>query len=469
MRHSMRIVVLVIMMFCAVGSVFALSGQPKEEFDQFIRNLREEKRIDQLGYLIQINLPSSRSNDDRVLSLVGKYFYASQDGYLSHVNYVRLEKLRKAKIEVKILDKKRLDDQAESWYMVWVDSMEQGKAIREKFEPLFFHDKTMVIRIRPEHVDTLIALKAWFSQIEEALLPPKRLLKVVRPVAVTVDPFIQNLLPLVTKENLVATVQYLQDLKSRSVRYIPGNTSATTWLADQFRKLPDLTVETPLFTSNYGKFMNVVATKKGFKEPNTVLVVCGHFDSTVSSGNSNFAPGADDNGTGAAGVLEIARMVAGLKLPYTVMFAFMNAEEVGLIGSKAMAKTLAGTTGIQIKAVLNMDMLADKEDNEVAVIGNTNSNWLIDVFKDVAQAYVGLKSNTLYNSNIWQSDHSSFWNIGASAILTIEGYPDYSAYYHSIKDLVANFAPTMMEKIVRANLATLLTLNPPIVEQARRK
>ena len=129
---------------------------------------------------------------------------------------------------------------------------------------------------------------------------------------------------------------------------------------------------------------------------------------------------------------------------------------------------MAGTAGLQIKAVLDMDMIADKDDNEVVAIGNTRSNWLIDVFKDAALAYTGLKTKPLYNSNVWQSDHSSFWNIGASAILTAEGYPEMSAYYHSVNDLVKNFDPNLMERVARANLAALLTMNPPILATVRK-
>ena len=120
---------------------------------------------------------------------------------------------------------------------------------------------------------------------------------------------------------------------------------------------------------------------------------------------------------------------------------------------------MAATEGLKIKAVLNMDMIADRDDNQVAVIGNSKSNWLIDVFKDVAKLYTGIESKPLYDSDIWYSDHSSFWNIGASAILTIEGYPEMSAHYHKPTDLVANLDPALMERIARSNLATLLTLD----------
>ncbi len=455
-RNGFVLVLLFVIFPLVTHSAFGLSGDSKLEFDQFIRNLREEKRIDRIGYLISMELSPSKTNENKVLSLTGKFSYSFPKGYLTHVNFARLERVKKAGVTFQILDKKRLDDSTEQWYLVWVENEEKAKALKAKFEPLFTHEHTVVIRIRPSDEEFLMDNRYMYSVIEEAMLPLKVPVDPLPKKFLKVDPAIQEAVKKITEEELVAVVQTLQDCVSRKVKSA-GNASATTWLADEFKKIASLTVSTPTFESSYGKMSNVVAEKPGLIEPKKVIVVCGHFDSTAGY-SARTAPGADDNGTGAAGVLALARVTGPMSLPYTVVFACMNAEEIGLVGSKAFAKRYSGSTEIQILGVLNMDMIADKDDNEVAVIGNTRSNWLINLFKDTALAYVGLTSKPLYDSNIWYSDHSSFWNIGASAILTIEGYPEISAYYHSENDLVKNLAPSFMEKVARANLATLLTM-----------
>ncbi|HOY67473.1 MAG TPA: M28 family metallopeptidase [Candidatus Ozemobacteraceae bacterium] len=437
---------------------FALSGDVKADFDEFVRNIREEKRIDQIGYLVLAKLAPSRLSEEQMLRTAGKFFYSSSEGYLTHVNFVRLERLRKANVKYSILDKKRLDDRSENWYMVWVETPAQEARLRSEFEPLFTHDKTFIIRVRPEDEELLNALELRYSVLDETLVPLRVPVWPSRVKAPKFDPAIADQLTGITVSEMVTTVETLENFKSRHVKQ-PGNAAAVKWLAEQFDAIDGLEVTTPEFNTSSGKLQNVVAIQKGTEDPNTVFVVCGHMDSTVSNYNFAVAPGADDNGTGAAGVLHVARVAGKLPLPYTVIYAAFNAEEAGLLGSKALAKTLAAQNGIQFKAVLNMDMIADRDDNEVAVIGNTRSNWLIDVFKDTALAYTGLKSKTLYDSNIWYSDHSSFWNIGASAILTIEGYPEMSKHYHKASDLVANLEPTLMEKIARSQLAVLLTLN----------
>ncbi|MFZ2958418.1 MAG: M20/M25/M40 family metallo-hydrolase [Candidatus Ozemobacteraceae bacterium] len=437
----------------------ALGGEAKVEFDQFIKNIREEKRIDQIGYLVLAKIKPSRASEDRIFSVAGTYFYASDEGYLTHVNYVRLERMKKLGIETEIIDKKRLDDEKEKWYLVWTETPDEVKTVKSSFEPLYQQENTMVIRVRPEEYPQLLAARVRFSQIDETQLPTRVPPQFKAEKFKAVDPAVAQLLEIVKADEMKADVQTLQDFTSRAVGQ-PGNPTAAKWLAEQFSKLPDLTVTTPSFKSGSAELQNVLAEQKGTSDPKTIFIVCGHFDSTVSSGDRKVAPGADDNGTGAAGVLAIARALAGKQLPYTVLYCEMNAEEIGLVGSKAVAKALSGTTDLKIKACFNMDMIADKDDNEVAVIGNTRSNWLIDAFKDTALAYTGLKSKTLYDSKIWYSDHSSFWNIGASAILTIEGYPEMTPNYHTVRDLVVNLNPMFMERITRSNLATLLTLNP---------
>ncbi|NLI78677.1 MAG: M28 family peptidase [Candidatus Riflebacteria bacterium] len=439
---------------------FALSGEPKAEFDEFIRTLREEKRVDRIGYLVEVQIPPSKANESKIFAYAGKYCYSSPAGYLTHVNYSRLERMRKAALKTRIIDKKRLDDAGEAWYLVWVEDEAQDELLRSKFEPLFSDRHTRVIRIRPEDEAFLGDNLLRYSLIEETLLPLKSLGRLPKAPRIELDPRIQELIKLITKDDMKATVQALEDCYSRQVR-AAGNAQAVRWLAEQFQKMPNLEVATPTFPYSSQPLSNIVAIQKGVTDPDTVIVVCGHMDSTVGwGGGTGKAPGADDNGSGAAGVLHVASVASRLSLPYTVMYCGMNAEEVGLVGSKAVAKQLAATQGLKIKAVLNMDMISDRDDNQVAVIGNTASNWLIDVFKDTAKLYTGLESKCLYDSDIWYSDHSSFWNIGVPAILTIEGYPEMSAHYHKVTDLVANLDPNLMERVTRSNLATLLMLNP---------
>ncbi|KAK7039343.1 peptide hydrolase [Favolaschia claudopus] len=103
---------------------------------------------------------------------------------------------------------------------------------------------------------------------------------------------------------------------------------------------------------------NVVATLKGSSDPNRIYVVSGHYDSrnTNNSDFTNDAPGADDDGSGVAVAMELARVMATHKPAATIMFAAVAGEEQGLFGSAFMAATLKNASA-NVQGMLNNDIV----------------------------------------------------------------------------------------------------------------
>jgi Zn-dependent M28 family amino/carboxypeptidase len=97
---------------------------------------------------------------------------------------------------------------------------------------------------------------------------------------------------------------------------------------------------------------NLLAETPG-GDPTRVLMVGGHLDSVIDG------PGINDNGSGTATILEVARQLAalGLELDATVRFAFWSAEELGLLGSEQYVSTLLPSDQQAIVGYLNLDML----------------------------------------------------------------------------------------------------------------
>lgn len=128
---------------------------------------------------------------------------------------------------------------------------------------------------------------------------------------------------------------------------------------------PDIVVSRHRFQHENRFLHNVVAEFPG-TEPETLVLVTAHLDSTAASGDgpyhpaSDAAPGSDDDASGVAAVLAIVQMVAKLratkKTKRTIRFVLFNAEEHGLVGSKAYARNLAAQ-GAQIMAMFQMDMI----------------------------------------------------------------------------------------------------------------
>lgn len=101
---------------------------------------------------------------------------------------------------------------------------------------------------------------------------------------------------------------------------------------------------------------NVVAIKQGTESPDTVIIIGAHYDSR-SEDAYNYAPGADDNASGVAGILEIARLLEKYGSKYTLEFVAFSAEEQGLYGSEHYAAE-AKLSGKNVKAMINFDMIA---------------------------------------------------------------------------------------------------------------
>jgi len=103
---------------------------------------------------------------------------------------------------------------------------------------------------------------------------------------------------------------------------------------------------------------NVIATLAGDTDPKRVYVVSGHYDSRVTdlANSASDAPGADDDGSGVAAVLELARIMATQHTEATIMFAAVAGEEEGLYGSAHMAQQLAAA-GADVQAMFTNDII----------------------------------------------------------------------------------------------------------------
>jgi len=209
-----------------------------------------------------------------------------------------------------------------------------------------------------------------------------------------------------------------------------------------------------------GTGRNVYGVQPGVLYPNQKYIICAHYDD-MPSGTT--APGADDNASGTAAVLEAARIFTQYQSDYTIIYALWDEEEQGLVGSAYYAQQ-AFNAGDSIKGVVNMDMIAwDSNSDYVAEI-HTRS-----VGNSVALATLMSSTNTLYsigaslttiNPGTGASDQASFWQYGYGAILLIESYygGDFNLYYHTTSDLITYFNQPYYLRLSQLSFATLATL-----------
>ena len=205
---------------------------------------------------------------------------------------------------------------------------------------------------------------------------------------------------------------------------------------------------------------NLLGIKNGVEFPQKRIMIGAHYDSKPYSG---LAPGADDNASGVAAVIEVARVLQHENFPYTIVFALWDEEEPGLLGSGAYVKSI-GSENETLLAYINLDMIAwDGDDDgevEISTRPVDQSLDLADLIISLNVQYnIGLKT-TLINPGPSSSDFHSFWMSGytASGINEVYYGADANPYWHSIEDVIAHFNLNYFLKCTKLTFASVYYL-----------
>lgn len=196
---------------------------------------------------------------------------------------------------------------------------------------------------------------------------------------------------------------------------------------------------------------NVLARIEGVTEPDRQVLIGAHYDAV------NDWPGADDNGSGTAAVIEIARLLSKTEPDRTIVFAFWDAEEIGLVGSSLYAQE-ARARGDDIVGVINLDMIGwstDEPDMLVASSTSGSSSGLKARILDLASS-LDLPINA-QGYSMGRSDHVSFASVGYESVMLIENYlGDFNPYYHSPDDTIDRLDFDFLTANTRLAAATLI-------------
>lgn len=222
--------------------------------------------------------------------------------------------------------------------------------------------------------------------------------------------------------------------------------------------------------------LNVVARRPGTTRPESALVLGAHYDTVA------FSPGADDNASGVAAVLEIARVFASVSVASTLEFVFFAGEEMGLLGSRAYASAAAEEHRALLGAI-SLDMIGFTSSalfpGPIVLSGcfvTSNEEWvphdfafavstsgeMLDGFAGAAERYVpGLPVVTAHVldgsgaclPDTRRSDHAPFWDEGYDAMLVNDVGPLRNPNYHEETDTVATLDLPFMTNVTRATAA----------------
>ena len=189
-----------------------------------------------------------------------------------------------------------------------------------------------------------------------------------------------------------------------------------------------LDVHLEVFNYSGYQFENVVGTKLGTVYPNKEYIIGAHYDSVSN-------PGADDNASGVALVLEAARILTQYESEYTIRFIAFDAEELGLIGSDHYVDLHFGD---DIRGMISADMVAyDPNTNRANIYGRTASNPIKNSLAAAVAEYGNGLTCTIGGDTPY-SDHAPFEAAGFQACLLIEGEVWNNPYYHTQQDNFEN-------------------------------
>jgi Zn-dependent M28 family amino/carboxypeptidase len=236
-----------------------------------------------------------------------------------------------------------------------------------------------------------------------------------------------------------------------------------------------LKVESDYFSYRGTKFRNIVGRLSAPRGA-SLIILGAHFDSVPGT------PGADDNASGVAVLLEAARLLSRVKLRSELLFCAFNLEELNMIGSSYFAKKLK-SAGTKVDAMVSLEMVGYTDSRAgsqkypvglkafypdrgdfIGVIGNWNSGSLLRRFTRQMRQVRGLPVETLSVPGngglipaVRLSDHSPFWDVGYPALMVTDTSFFRNPHYHGSTDtletLNLDFMAKICEGVIRAVLA----------------
>ena len=362
---------------------------------------------------------------------------------------------------MQVIDNQAFDNN-DVYYIVYCDKANQDNYISEMKDAniLFRNDNILIVKgfVKPFKNDGMIAV---FDKEAKMAVVHRDY-----PVITEENPTIREMMDQVDMDSLEATVQHLQDYQNRMWNSTNAF-AASDWIAGRMEALGLEVEQQPFYASTWtgsGQAApNVIGIQRGTLYPD-VYVVCGsHFDSfsyeAVYGGGT--CPGADDNATGVASVLESARIMTQYEFEYSVIYCAYGCEEMGLYGSEAYASRCQ-QEGMEILGYFNNDMngylWGDQihihciYPNSVAPIG--------DYYINVGNVYFPEMPVEHKNMTYGDSDHTSFNNHGYMGIYPFEDIDHDSPYIHSPNDLIGQSVNSfeMSQRYCQMNIGCLAEL-----------
>jgi hypothetical protein len=283
---------------------------------------------------------------------------------------------------------------------------------------------------------------------EQALIANGR--RIYAPIAADVRRVVAD----ASVERIYGYEKTLFDFDSKYVTQ-PGNKLAASYLFDTYKSF-GYSSEYQSFqyrargSTQTGSSANVIATLTGTVNPELVYVVSSHYDSVA------VGPGADDDSSGTAALLETARLLANHPQPATIVFASFTGEEAGLLGSREFVRR-AVADKVKIAGALNNDMIGWSNDHRLDNTIRYSNRGIRDIQHAAAMQFSKLIT---YDALYYKStDAAAYYEAFGDIVGGIGSYPVLgNPHYHQSHDLLEGINHQLVTEVAKTTTASLMLL-----------
>ena len=267
--------------------------------------------------------------------------------------------------------------------------------------------------------------------------------------------------------------------RTRSAHHREATENIVRYIKSQFQRSPRLQISEQIF----GGIKNIVAVlpPRAHSSSKRIFIICAHYDTTAGrepnwNPLSTTAPGANNNGTGVAAMLEIAHLLSRYEYDHELRFIALGGEELGFLGSRFYVRNASTVvanndtdapvqTRERIVCVFNLDMFGfNWKSDLVEVVSNNDSSWISRALIIANKWYnIGLKIRRTQDEFVDFSSHKSFWDGGYNAAtLTESSTPwrdsqnyDANTFYHTSADTADKVNFRLVHKVTQLVLVTI--------------
>lgn len=284
------------------------------------------------------------------------------------------------------------------------------------------------------------------------------------------DKFIATLTDMVSQQNIQQLVTDLSSFHTRHSLSLYIH-QVSDWLVARFQSYGYSDVILHPYVKNNHSLNNVICTKQGTGNTGQTIIICAHYDCRMEdlSNSTARAPGADDNASGVASMLELARLVSKVDLDDTVQFVAFSGEEQGLWGSTAYAQHIQ-SSGINLHRLINLDMIGYPPSDFSILVERDTGNHTSSNDQDskafgtaMAQMAADYTNMPVQFGNVFSSDYMPFERRGYVVVGAYEA--GHNPDYHKSIDTPDKINYQYITDVTRMVLGTLLEETASIIHE----